>query len=428
MATLEHAARMWLTTFSAKSIAAVGRAAEGAPAAFSRGTYRISESVTAVTIPSVTLHDSLDWDGSSEQESPFEAKRMPLDADLFRTVLIRERKRADRYDQTFTLATFAVRQAHNINRRALLQQVAATVTAVTRQADVIGWVKNNEVLGLILLDTELPTAPKSGHGQARVHSELVKRLGQDALALLEIDWYLHAGPSVERPGMIAETDPLVQEIRSVERRRTVFDAVKRALDIVASLTLLIILTPLLLVIAALVKLTSRGPVLFRQARVGQMARPFTMLKFRTMQAENDPSLHYKFVTEFIKATGQPRQGGQFFKILNDPRITPLGRFLRKTSFDELPQLWNVFRGEMSLVGPRPPLRYELEQYRSWHWRRVLEAKPGITGLWQVTGRSRTTFDEMVRLDLRYVRNRSLWTDIKILLATPRAVMTGKGAC
>ena len=107
---------------------------------------------------------------------------------------------------------------------------------------------------------------------------------------------------------------------------------------------------------------------------------------------------------------------------------PIGRILRRTSLDELPQLWNVLRGDMSLVGPRPPLAYEVEQYQSWHRRRVLEAKPGLTGLWQVTGRSRTTFDEMVRLDLRYAQSCSVWTDIKILLATPRAVISGKGAC
>ena len=117
-----------------------------------------------------------------------------------------------------------------------------------------------------------------------------------------------------------------------------------------------------------------------------------------------------------------------FKIANDPRVTAIGRFLRRTSVDELPQLWNALRGDMSLVGPRPPLQYEVEQYQSWHRRRVLEAKPGLTGLWQVSGRSRTTFDEMVRLDLRYARSYSVWTDIKILLATPRAVISGKGAC
>jgi lipopolysaccharide/colanic/teichoic acid biosynthesis glycosyltransferase len=109
-------------------------------------------------------------------------------------------------------------------------------------------------------------------------------------------------------------------------------------------------------------------------------------------------------------------------------VTAIGRVLRKTSLDELPQLWNVIRGDMSLVGPRPPIGYELKEYEPWHWQRVMAAKPGITGLWQVAGRSRTTFDGMVRLDLRYAKSCSLWTDIKILLATPAAVISGKGAC
>jgi lipopolysaccharide/colanic/teichoic acid biosynthesis glycosyltransferase len=134
------------------------------------------------------------------------------------------------------------------------------------------------------------------------------------------------------------------------------------------------------------------------------------------------------VTQFITSGGQSEPVKDApFKIANDPRITPLGHFLRKTSLDELPQFWNVLCGEMSLVGPRPPLAYEVEKYKQWHCRRVLEAKPGITGLWQVTGRSRTTFDEMVRLDLRYARKRSVWNDIRILLATPGAVVGGKGA-
>jgi lipopolysaccharide/colanic/teichoic acid biosynthesis glycosyltransferase len=149
-----------------------------------------------------------------------------------------------------------------------------------------------------------------------------------------------------------------------------------------------------------------------------------------MYVNNDSAVHQQFVTDFIKTSAAKKDSSDAapFKIKNDPRVTRVGRILRKTSLDELPQLWNVFRGDMSLVGPRPPLFYELEQYRSWHWRRVLEAKPGVTGLWQVTGRSRTTFDEMVRLDLRYVRTRNFWTDVRILLATPRAVVTGKGAC
>jgi lipopolysaccharide/colanic/teichoic acid biosynthesis glycosyltransferase len=159
-----------------------------------------------------------------------------------------------------------------------------------------------------------------------------------------------------------------------------------------------------------------------------------MLKFRTMSTGADHAVHREYVTALIKSggqaetTGRGEDGSPLFKMANDLRVTPLGRVLRKTSLDELPQLWNVLRGDMSLVGPRPPLEYEVEQYQSWHRRRVLEAKPGITGLWQVSGRSRTTFDEMVRLDLRYARSNSLATDIKILLATPAAVIDGRGAC
>jgi lipopolysaccharide/colanic/teichoic acid biosynthesis glycosyltransferase len=142
------------------------------------------------------------------------------------------------------------------------------------------------------------------------------------------------------------------------------------------------------------------------------------------------SPHQEFIARFIKESGRVEvpAPNQLFKLTNDPRITAVGHFLRKTSIDELPQLWNVLIGEMSLVGPRPPVPYELPHYAPWHRRRILEAKPGITGLWQVTGRSRTTFDEMVRLDLRYARTRSLWTDLWILLRTPGAVVGGKGAC
>jgi lipopolysaccharide/colanic/teichoic acid biosynthesis glycosyltransferase len=133
------------------------------------------------------------------------------------------------------------------------------------------------------------------------------------------------------------------------------------------------------------------------------------------------------VVQFIRG-GSCAQGTKgVFKLQNDRRVTRIGHFLRRSSLDELPQFWNVLKGEMSLVGPRPPLPYEVSCYQRWHRRRVLEAKPGITGLWQVTGRSRTTFDEMVRMDLRYARNPSVWADVKILIATPRAVISGKGA-
>jgi lipopolysaccharide/colanic/teichoic acid biosynthesis glycosyltransferase len=187
--------------------------------------------------------------------------------------------------------------------------------------------------------------------------------------------------------------------------------------------------PALLIVAAMVKLTSKGPVLFRQPRIGHREQPFTMLKFRTMRVGADPALHKGYVSCFIQGTNTATTTGDVapFKIVDDPRVTRVGALLRKTSLDELPQLLNVLRGDMSLVGPRPPLDYEVEQYAPWHRRRVMDVKPGITGLWQVTGRSCTTFEQMVRLDLRYAKTCSLRSDLKILFATPAAVISGKGA-
>ena len=186
-----------------------------------------------------------------------------------------------------------------------------------------------------------------------------------------------------------------------------------------------------LVIAAAVKLTSKGPILFRQQRVGQYGQKFTFLKFRSMHAANNSAIHQEYVKRLIAGAPGSEQdssdGQGVYKLKDDPRITKVGRFLRKSSLDEIPQFLNVLAGQMSLVGPRPPIPYEVEVYEIWHKRRLLAVKPGITGLWQVTGRSRTTFDEMVRLDLRYVKSWSLWLDIKILWHTPRAVLTGSGA-
>jgi lipopolysaccharide/colanic/teichoic acid biosynthesis glycosyltransferase len=206
--------------------------------------------------------------------------------------------------------------------------------------------------------------------------------------------------------------------------------IKRCVDIAGSLTAILFAAPVFLTIAAVIKLTSKGPILFRQKRVGQYGRTFTFLKFRSMYLNNDPAIHEDYVKRLIAGSVDSNAGPggrSVYKLTNDPRITPVGRFLRKTSLDELPQFFNVLSGGMSLVGPRPPIPYEVECYDIWHKRRLLAVKPGITGLWQVTGRSRNTFDEMVRLDLRYAKSRSLWLDLKILLQTPRAVVLGDGA-
>ncbi|PYT63739.1 MAG: UDP-phosphate galactose phosphotransferase [Acidobacteria bacterium] len=214
-------------------------------------------------------------------------------------------------------------------------------------------------------------------------------------------------------------------------KNSVPQVVKRVIDVVGSAALLLILSPLVGLIAIAIKLTSKGPVIFQQERLGQFGSRFKCLKFRTMYTNNDPSIHQEYIQRFIAGQPDSENGNSgkpvVYKITNDSRVTPLGRFLRKTSLDELPQFWNVLRGEMSLVGPRPSLPYEFEIYEIWHRRRVLEVKPGITGLWQVSGRSRTCFDDMVRLDVRYSQSWSIWLDVKILLATPRAVLSGDGA-
>jgi lipopolysaccharide/colanic/teichoic acid biosynthesis glycosyltransferase/GGDEF domain-containing protein len=207
--------------------------------------------------------------------------------------------------------------------------------------------------------------------------------------------------------------------------------IKRGTDIVGSLFLIILLSPVMFVIAILIKITSRGPVLFKQERIGYLGIKFTFLKFRSMYAGCDERSHKEYVKNLIKNncnnTNCSSEGRPVFKMEHDPRISPFGRLLRKSSLDELPQLINVFKGEMSLVGPRPPIAYEVANYECWHLRRVLEVKPGITGLWQIHGRSRTTFDEMVRLDIAYVNNWSLWLDLKILFKTIWVVLSAKGA-
>jgi lipopolysaccharide/colanic/teichoic acid biosynthesis glycosyltransferase len=201
------------------------------------------------------------------------------------------------------------------------------------------------------------------------------------------------------------------------------------MDVVGSAMALIICTPLFLIISLAIKASSDGPVFFRQQRVGQYGKHFTFLKFRSMHMDNDPSVHKQYVTKLIAGEAEPSNGNgeSVYKLTNDERVTRAGALLRRKSLDELPQFLNVLKGDMSLVGPRPAIPYEVAAYQTWHRRRVLEVKPGITGVWQVGGRSRVKFDEMVRLDLRYAKSWSLWLDIKILMLTPRAVLMGEGA-
>lgn len=203
---------------------------------------------------------------------------------------------------------------------------------------------------------------------------------------------------------------------------------KRATDLLIATVGLIALSPFLLLIYCLVKLDSPGPALFRQQRVGMDGRVFTLYKFRTMRVDADAEVHREHMSQVINGCIAAQTDGELLygKIADDQRVTRVGRILRRLSLDELPQLFNVLRGQMSMVGPRPPIPYEVEHYSDWH-RKRLEVKPGITGLWQVSGRNTLPFEEMVQLDIYYIENWSLWLDLKIMVQTLPAILRGETA-
>jgi lipopolysaccharide/colanic/teichoic acid biosynthesis glycosyltransferase len=348
-------------------------------------------------------------------------------------MLCLERNRAERSDRQLVLMLV---ESHNLLKQwdqaaGATEKIQCALARATRATDIKGWYRDGAVIGVIF--TEIPLA------ETFVVQVLSRKVNHALRAVLgaqasEVDLSFHVFPDQSEGDHGGNSDTfstiypdLVGEIES----RRIPLLVKRCLDIVGSVIALLILAPLMILIAAAVKLTSPGPALFRQARLGQSGKTFTFLKFRSMYAKADPAIHEAYVKSFISnRTDSPAhdEDSQVFKILADPRITRVGRFLRRTSLDEIPQFFNVLVGHMALVGPRPPLPYEFANYQIWHRRRLLAVKPGITGFWQIEGRSRVKFDEMVRMDIAYARTWSLWMDIKILLRTPRAVLSGNGAC
>lgn len=236
--------------------------------------------------------------------------------------------------------------------------------------------------------------------------------------------FLPQKTSVEQIGVLPMVRLFREPLSDVER------FIKRTFDLIISTIVLIAVSPIWLIIAILIKSDSKGTVLFKQERVGMDGRKFLCYKFRTMKSEADEMLHRDAYRKNIEGLSDANAGDDeqpvFGKVKDDPRITRAGRFLRRTSLDELPQFLNVLRGEMSVVGARPPIPYEVEEYDIWH-RKRLDMKPGITGLWQVSGRNRMTFEEMVKIDLYYIENWSLWLDLKIILLTLPAVLRGDGA-
>lgn len=203
---------------------------------------------------------------------------------------------------------------------------------------------------------------------------------------------------------------------------------KRILDIVFTLLISPLLIIVGIIVALCIKLDSKGPVFFRQKRYGENGVEFEFLKFRSMYVNNDQAIHREKMLEYMQKGQKLNDDADTttaYKYLNDPRITRVGRFIRKTSLDELPQFWNVLRGEMSLVGPRPPISYEVEQYSS-HDKLRLMGKPGLTGRWQVYGRSRVTFQEMIEMDIEYLEQQSIWQDIKLILLTIPVMIFARG--
>jgi exopolysaccharide biosynthesis polyprenyl glycosylphosphotransferase len=368
------------------------------------------------------------------QMAPLPSRRDEiLGEETLHAMLTLERRRAERSRKPFVLMlldTHAVPKKGN--GASFIEDLTSVVCDATRETDLIGWYEQGAILAVIF--TEISVEGKNPITEV-LHSKVVTALHEnlDRRLAPKLIVTVHLFPEnwdQQRPDRVADIK-LYPELSRKNSGKRMPLIVKRVIDVVGSGALLLLMSPFLAAVAVAIKLTSKGPVIFKQERLGQFGRRFNCFKFRTMAADNDPKIHREFVHKFIAGKSESAGAGDaepaVFKITNDPRVTSVGRFLRKTSLDEFPQFINVLNGDMSLVGPRPPVPYEFEVYDLWHRRRVLEVKPGVTGLWQVSGRSRTCFDDMVRLDLRYSQSWSIWLDLKILIATPRAVFTSEGA-
>jgi lipopolysaccharide/colanic/teichoic acid biosynthesis glycosyltransferase len=349
--------------------------------------------------------------------------------------LNREKRRSDRSKAPLSLALY---QIDGDARRTIA--FLEVLEHMTRETDIVGLVGDNmiallcpdtDAVGLQAVLRKLEASAEAlavGTFAAVTHPDLLfDRIADGSLASGE------PSSMVRRADVPAVPPALVFDRPGRERHGY---GLKRAIDIAGALFGVVVLSPLMLAAALAVALTSRGPIIFRQTRLGQSGKPFVFFKFRSMVANGDDRIHRAFVADFIEGEARrrdddPPAGAEKsslpYKLKSDPRITPVGRLIRKTSIDELPQLFNVLRGDMSLVGPRPPVPYEASKYQAWHLRRLLSVKPGLTGLWQVEGRSRVSFNEMVRMDLRYIRDCSLDMDLRILLKTVKVVLRCEGA-
>jgi lipopolysaccharide/colanic/teichoic acid biosynthesis glycosyltransferase len=367
---------------------------------------------------------------SSVELSSSEVERTSLSEEAFRRMIAIERKRTERSREPFLLMLLeAGGNPGSGKTEKTLDGIMTALQASSRETDVIGWYKDRLTVGAIF--TGLVVSDKNS-----VLSTILSRVGaalQNELTfeqLNQISFSFHFFPDDwdDESSGDSSNPALYPDLFANANGKRALLGIKRVMDIIGSALMLIACAPIFAIIAIAIKTSSKGPVLYRQARVGQFGRQFTFLKFRSMCVNNDLSVHREYVKKLIAGNAErisaDGTGEGVYKLANDRRITPIGKILRRTSLDELPQFLNVLWGDMSLVGPRPPIPYELAAYQTWHRRRLLQVKPGITGLWQVTGRSRVTFDDMVRMDLQYATSWSPWLDFKILIRTPAAVIKG----
>ncbi len=331
-----------------------------------------------------------------------------------------EKRRAERSKTPLSIALFSFREDGNgskESRHTHIRHFLSYLDQVTRETDIKGYLEDGKI-GLLLPDTD-------ENGVKLCVEKIIEGNGHFPLSVITASYPDHIFQD------LLNEEGNYPNIFSLYLDETMNPhwfqkAIKKGIDIIGALTGIILFSPVMLIVALAVKISSAGPVIFKQTRLGLKGRRFPFYKYRSMYVNMDDHIHREYVSNLIdgqlEKINQGEKGKPFFKIKEDPRITRVGKIIRKLSLDELPQFFNVLKGEMSLVGPRPPIPYEIEKYKPWHLRRILEMKPGITGLWQVSGRSKTTFDEMVRLDLRYVQNWSVWLDLKILFKTVKEVI------
>ena len=359
--------------------------------------------------------------GAAETALPAaEYHRHVLPPAAFGARVQREKRRCERSAAALSVVVYQ-HVPDDADACAPLGQLLDALYGLTREGDVLGRLSNGAI-ALLCTDTDEA-------GVRAVIAKVAARVGalpfKPVTATYPNQLFDAIGRAVELP---REGGDLLAIEGIPESRRGY--AGKRLLYVTAALIALIALAPLMLLTALAIACDSRGPIIYRQRRIGLGGAPFVFYKFRSMWTGVDDRIHRDFALRFIKrgdAAKTTAGATDTYKLKSDSRITRVGRFIRKTSIDELPQLFNVLKGDMSLVGPRPPLPYEAANYEPWHLRRVLAIKPGITGLWQVDGRSRVGFNEMVRMDLRYIRDCSALLDLKILAKTVLVVLSCNGA-